>query len=104
MQNLILTYRDIDRLPVIFAIRKMVQRHYDVDVRVVQIRDDDAFEAALFNGSADVLIEHLEFLYAEAANGKKITMFCAPSRGAVCIWSFRPRSALSRSSEARRWR
>lgn len=81
MQNLILAYRDVDRLPVIFAIREMAQRHYDVDVRVVQIRDDDAFEAALFNGSADVLIEHLEFLYAEAANGKKITMFCAPSTG-----------------------
>jgi hypothetical protein len=59
----------------------MAKRHYDVDVRVVRIADEGAFEAALFDGSADVLIEHLEFLYEEAAKGKKITMFCAPSRG-----------------------
>jgi hypothetical protein len=30
------------------------------------------------NDSADVLIDHVEFLYAEAAKGKKITFFCAP--------------------------
>jgi ABC-type nitrate/sulfonate/bicarbonate transport system substrate-binding protein len=59
----------------------MARRHYDVDVRVVRIADEGAFEAALFDGSADVLIEHLEFLYGEATKGKKITMFCAPSRG-----------------------
>jgi hypothetical protein len=66
---------------VICAIREMAKRHYDVDVRVVQIHDEGAFETALFNGSADVLIEHLEFLYQEAAKGKKITMCCAPSKG-----------------------
>jgi hypothetical protein len=30
------------------------------------------------NDSADVLIDHVEFLYAEAAKGKRITFFCAP--------------------------
>ena len=81
MQSVTLAYRDVDRLPVICAIRAMAGRHYNVDVRVAHIGDEDAFEAALFDGSADVLIEHLEFLYEEAAKGKKITMFCAPSRG-----------------------
>jgi len=81
MQSVTLAYRDVDRLPVICAIRAMAGRHYDVDVRVAHIGDEGAFEAALFDGSADVLIEHLEFLYEEAAKGKKITMFCAPSRG-----------------------
>ena len=28
-----------------------------------------------------MIIEHLEYLYEEAARGKKITMFCAPSKG-----------------------
>ena len=81
MENLVLAYRDVDRLPVIFAVRETARRHYGVDVRVVQIRGEDAFEAALFDGSADVLIEHLEFLYEKAAHGEKITMFCAPSKG-----------------------
>jgi hypothetical protein len=81
MQRLTLAYRDNDRTPVIFAIREMAKRHYDLDVRVAQIKDTKAFEAALFEGSCEVIIEHLEYLYQEAAKGKKITLFCAPSRG-----------------------
>ncbi len=81
MQTLTLAYRDNDRTPVIFAIREMAERYYHLDVRVVQIKKTEAFEAALFNGSCDVIIEHLEYLYEAAARGTKITMFCAPSRG-----------------------
>ena len=81
MQRLTLAYRDDDRTPVIFAIREIANRHYDLDVRVVRIKDGDEYEAALFNGSADVIIEHLEYLYEEAAEGKKVTFFCAPSKG-----------------------
>jgi hypothetical protein len=53
-------------------------KHYGVNVEVLKIKDYGEFEAALFNDSADVLIDHVEFLYAEAAKGKKITFFCAP--------------------------
>jgi hypothetical protein len=81
MKTLTLAYRDVDRTPVIFAIREMARRHYNLNVSVVQIKDEAVYEAALFNGSADVLIEHLEYLYEEAAKGKKITFFCAPSKG-----------------------
>ena len=81
MQSLTLVYRDADRLPVIFAIREMAKRHYGLDVRIVRIKDGAAYETALFDGSADVIIEHLEYLYEEAAKGKKITFFCAPSKG-----------------------
>src|SRR5919109_2364337 len=81
MQTLTLAYRDDDRTPVIFAIRKMAERYYNLDVRVAQIKKTEAFEAALFNGSCDVIIEHLEYLYLEAAKGKQPTMFCAPSKG-----------------------
>jgi hypothetical protein len=35
MQTVTLAYRDDDRLPVIFAIREIAKRHYDLDVRVV---------------------------------------------------------------------
>lgn len=82
MQTLTLAYRDDDRLPVIFAIREMARRHYDLDVKVVCIKDGEAYEASLFNGAADILIEHLEYLYDEAAKGKKVSFFCAPSKGA----------------------
>ena len=76
-----LAYRDNDRTPVIFCIKEMASRHYDIDVDVLQIKGTEEYEAALFNGSADVIIEHLEYLYEAAANGKKSTMFCAPSKG-----------------------
>ena len=81
MQSITLACRDADRTPVIFAIREMARRHYDLDVRVVEIHGEEAYEAALFDGSCDVIIEHLEYLYEEAARGKNITMFCAPSKG-----------------------
>jgi hypothetical protein len=81
MQTITLAYRDDDRTPVIFAIREMAKRHCDLHVRVVQIADEEAFEAALFNRSCNVIIEHLEYLYDEAAKGKKVAMFCAPSKG-----------------------
>jgi hypothetical protein len=48
---------------------------------VIQIKGTEEYEAALFNGSCDVIIEHLEYLYEEAAKGKKIAMFAAPSKG-----------------------
>jgi ABC-type nitrate/sulfonate/bicarbonate transport system substrate-binding protein len=81
MQTVTLAYRDDDRLPVIFAIREIAKRHYDLDVRVVKIKSGEEYEAALFNGSAHIIIEHLEYLYDEAAKGEKVTFFCAPSKG-----------------------
>ncbi len=81
MQSVTLAYRDDDRTPVIFAIREMAKRHYDLEVRIVRIKDGEEYEAALFDGSADVIIEHLDYLYDEASKGKRITFFCAPSKG-----------------------
>jgi len=81
MRRLRLAYRDNDRVAVLACIREIARRHYDLDVQVVQITGGKEYEAALFNGSADVITEHLEYLYAEAAKGEKITMFCAPSKG-----------------------
>src|SRR5947207_3900236 len=81
MRHLRLAYRDDDRTPVIFCIREMARRHYDIDVEVLQIKGTQAYEAALFDGSCDVIIEHLEYLYDEAAKGKKVALFMAPSKG-----------------------
>jgi hypothetical protein len=81
MRTLRLGYRDDDRTPVIFCIKEMALRHYDIDVEVLQIKNTEAYEAALFDGSCDVIIEHLEYLYDEAAKGKKVAIFCAPSKG-----------------------
>jgi len=81
MQTVRLAYRDEDRTPVIFCIKEMARRHYDVEVEIVLIKGTKEYEAALFNDSCDVIIEHLEYLYPAAAQGKRITMFCAPSLG-----------------------
>ncbi len=59
----------------------MAQRHYNLAVEVIQIKTTKEYEAALFDGSCDVIIEHLEYLVPAAARGKKVTMFCAPSLG-----------------------
>jgi hypothetical protein len=79
MRTIRLAYRDEDRTPVIFCIKEMARRHYDLDVEVLLIKSTKDYEAALFDHSCDVLIEHLEYLYPAAAEGKKVTMFCAPS-------------------------
>jgi hypothetical protein len=81
MRTLRLAYRDDDRTPVIFCIKEMARRHYDIDVEVVQIKGTEVYEAALFDGSCDVIIEHLEYLYDEAVKGKKVAIFCASSNG-----------------------
>jgi hypothetical protein len=81
MSTVRLAYRDEDRTPVIFCIKEMAERYYDVDVEVMLIKGTKEYEAALFNDSCDVIIEHLEYLYPAAAQGKKVTMFCAPSLG-----------------------
>ena len=73
-----LAYRDHDRSPVIYCIKEMARRHYDLDVDVLHIFPGEEFEAALFTGACDVIIEHTEYLYAEAARGAKVTFFCAP--------------------------
>lgn len=78
METVRLAYRDVDRLPVIYCIKEMARRHYGVDVRVLQIKDYGEFESAIFADAADVLIDHVEFLYKEAAKGKRVTFFCAP--------------------------
>ncbi|HZT09154.1 MAG TPA: hypothetical protein VFC51_19195 [Chloroflexota bacterium] len=81
MDRIRLAYRDTDRTPVIYCIKEMAARHYDLDVDVVRIRDNDAYEAAIFDGSAEMICEHLEYLYEEAALGRrKATMFLAPVR------------------------
>jgi hypothetical protein len=79
MQTIRLAYRDEDRTPVIFCIKEMARQHYDLDVEVLLIKGTKDYEAALFDNSCDVLIEHLEYLYPAATEGKKVTMFCAPS-------------------------
>ena len=79
MPSVRLAYRDEDRTPVIFCIKEIAQRHYDVDVEVILIKGTKDYEAALFNDACDVIIEHLEYLYPAAAQGKKVTLFCAPS-------------------------
>lgn len=78
MRTIKLAYRDHDRTPVIYCIKAMAEQHYDVNVELVHIEDREEFEAALFAGACDAIIEHIEYLHTEAAKGKKITFFCAP--------------------------
>jgi len=78
MEKVRVAYRDDDRTPVIYCIKEMGLRYYGTGVDVLQIKGYEEFESALFDSSADVLIDHVEFLYAEAAKGKKIVFFCAP--------------------------
>ena len=69
-----LAYRDNDRTPVIYCIKAMAEQYYDFAVQVLQIEGREAFEAALFEKTCDVIIEHIEYLYAEAVRGKSIAV------------------------------
>jgi ABC-type nitrate/sulfonate/bicarbonate transport system substrate-binding protein len=78
MSTVRLAYRDHDRTPVIYCIKAMAERHHGVNVEVIHIYEKQAFESALLNNGCDTIIEHIEYLYAEAARGRKVTFFCAP--------------------------
>jgi ABC-type nitrate/sulfonate/bicarbonate transport system substrate-binding protein len=93
MRRLRVAYRDEDRTPVIFSIREMARRHYDLDVDILQIKSTEEYEAALFNGACDVIIEHLEYLYDEAAKGRRVAIFMAPSTGGNLELVVAPRCA-----------
>jgi hypothetical protein len=90
MRTIRLAYRDHDRTPVIYCIKAMAERHYGVTVEVIQIEAQAEFEAALFQGHCDVIIEHIEHLHTEAAMGKKVTLFCAPQVQHTSILFLRP--------------
>jgi hypothetical protein len=81
MRTVRLAYRDVDRTPVIYCIKEIARKHYGVDVEVLLIQCKEDYEESIFDGVADVLIEHLEYLYERAAAGAKITFFTAPSKG-----------------------
>ncbi|HVO93873.1 MAG TPA: hypothetical protein VMT22_13575 [Terriglobales bacterium] len=78
MRTVRLAYRDHDRTPVIYCIKAMARRHYNINVEVVHIGEREAFEAALFDDRCDAIIEHFEYLHAVPSRGKPITLFCAP--------------------------
>jgi hypothetical protein len=81
MDTVRLAYRDNDRTPVIYCIKEMAARHYDLNVEVLRIQGNDEYEAAIFDGSCDMICEHLEYLFEEVAqHGRKATMFLAPVR------------------------
>ncbi len=73
-----LAYRDHDRLAVIWCIREMAQRFYDVGVDVVRIQGTADYEAALFEDRCDVVVEHLEYFFGQRPGQQPVTMFCAP--------------------------
>ena len=78
MRTVRLAYRDHDRTPVIYCIKAMAERHYDIHVEILHIEEREAFEAALFDDRCDAIIEHFEYLHAVPGRGKPITLFCAP--------------------------
>jgi ABC-type nitrate/sulfonate/bicarbonate transport system substrate-binding protein len=78
VDRLRLAYRDDDRTPVIYCIQAMARAHYALDVEVLQIRGTREYEAALFDGACDVIIEHLEYLYGDPSLARQVSMFCAP--------------------------
>src|SRR5439155_19771442 len=79
MDTVRLAYRDNDRTPVIYCIKEMAARHYDLNVDIMRVHDNDAYEQGVFDGSFDMICEHLEYLFQEVAQrGKKATMFLAP--------------------------
>jgi hypothetical protein len=75
METVRLAYRDDDRTPVFYCIQEMALRYYGIDVEVLRIKNYGAFESAIFDGAADILIDHVEFLYGEAAKGRRVTFF-----------------------------
>ena len=60
MRSLTLAHRDDDRTWVIFARRAMAARYYNLDVCVVKIKDAGDYEAAVFNGAPQAIVNTYE--------------------------------------------
>ena len=91
MDTIRLAYRDVDRTPVIYCIKGMAACSYDLNVEIIRIAGTSEYEAALFNGSCDLICEHLEYLFQEVVqNGRKVTMFLSPVREAEGTMVVRP--------------
>ncbi len=81
MDTVRLAYRDHDRTPPLFCIKAMAEKHYDLNVDIIHVQENAAYESAIFDGSADMICEHTEYLYEEAAQGRRqATMFLCPVR------------------------
>ena len=79
METVRLAYRDHDRTPPVYCIKAMAAQHYDLNVEIVHISGSAEYEAAIFDGSADIICEHQEYLYEEVAQGRhRATMFLCP--------------------------
>src|SRR5215216_7537839 len=79
MDTIRLAYRDTARSPVIFCIKEMAARHYDLNVEVLYIAGTEEYEAAIFGGASDLICEHLEYLFAEyVQRSRKSVMFLSP--------------------------
>ena len=66
-------YRDDDRTPVIYCIKEMGRRYYDVDVEVVHIKPVKDFEAGLFQVALEPLID---FVLIGRSNDELRTFHC----------------------------
>jgi len=83
MDTVRVAYRDNDRTPVIYCIKEMAARYYNLNVEVLRIYDQDAYESCIFDGAADIIPEHLEYLFEWVNQGKgNAVMFLAPTRSA----------------------
>jgi hypothetical protein len=79
MDTIRLAYRDTDRSPIIFCIKELAARHYDLNVEVLFIAGTEEYEAAIFEDASDLICEHLEYLFAEyVQRGRKSVMFLSP--------------------------
>jgi hypothetical protein len=74
-----LAFRDPDRSPVIYCVKEVASRHYDLNVEIIRVRETAAYEAAPFDGTCDLICEHHGYLYEEVAQRRHaVAMFLAP--------------------------
>ncbi len=80
MDTVRVAYRDPDRTPVIHCIAEMAAKYYDLKVEVPRIYDGAAYESSIFDGSAEMICEHIEYLFQEEAqHGRRSIIFLCPS-------------------------
>jgi len=78
VQRIRLAYRDHDRTPVIYTVKEMAARHYDLELEVLRIPGTEEYEAAIFDDACDVVVEHLEYFFGQRPGQGRVTMFGAP--------------------------
>ena len=70
-------YRDVDRTPLLYVIRKMASEHERLEVAIERVPGAEEYEQGFLRGEFDLICEHLRFLFPARLEGHPVRCLSA---------------------------